>query len=57
MTELKIDSKEFKRVLHNLHLEGLTLSPDMQQRVIEVVNEKVTITPSLIKDILRQGKM
>ncbi len=48
MEELKMESKEFKRVLHNLHLESLDLPPDMQEKVLHLVNSNVSITPSLI---------
>ncbi|WP_251640026.1 Zn-dependent hydrolase [Sporosarcina sp. NCCP-2716] len=57
MKELTRESKEFKRVLHNLHLENLSLSPDMQKRVVELVNAKAPISPDLIKDVLRHGKV
>lgn len=57
MKELKLESKEFKRVLHNLHLENLSLSLDMQKRVLDLINSKVSITPTLIKDILRHGEI
>lgn len=57
MKELTQESKEFKRVLHNLHLENLSLSPDMQKRVLELINAKASITPNLIKDVLRRGKV
>lgn len=57
MKELKLDSKEFKRVMHNLHLENLSLSPSMQKRVIDLVNKKVSITPTLIKEIIRNGEV
>ena len=57
MKELKMESKEFKRVLHNLHLESLNLSPVMQKEVLHLVNSKVSITPTLIKDLLRNGKV
>lgn len=57
MKELTRESKEFKRVLHNLHLENLSLSPDMQKRVVELINAKAAISPNLIKDVLRLGKV
>jgi len=57
MRELKLESKEFERVMHNLHLENLSLSPDMQKRVLELVNSNVAITPTLIKDILQHGEV
>lgn len=57
MKELNLESKEFKRVMHNLHLENLSLSPDMQKRVLELINAKTSITPNLIKDLLQHGKV
>lgn len=57
MRVLKLESKEFKRVMHNLHLENLSLSPDTQKRVLELVNSNVAITPTLIKDILQHGEV
>jgi len=57
MKELKLESKEFKRVLHNLHLESLSLTPVMQKKVIQLVNANVSITPTLIKGLLQHGKI
>ena len=57
MKALDLDSKEFRRVMHNLHLENLKLSSDMQEKVLELINTKTSITSTLIKDILRNGKV
>ena len=57
MKALNLGSKEFRRVMHNLHLENLSLSPEVQEKVLELVNTKTLITPNLIKDILRHGKV
>lgn len=57
MKELTLESKEFKKVMHNLHLESQSLSLDVQKRVLDLINAKTTITPTLIKDILRHGKV
>ncbi len=57
MKELTLESKEFKKVMHNLHLESLSLSLDLQKKVLELINTKTSITPTLIKDILRHGKV
>lgn len=57
MKELTLESKEFKKVMHNLHLENLSLSLDLQKKVLELINTKTSITPTLIKDILRHGKV
>lgn len=48
MKKLQIESKEFKRILYNLQLENLTLHPKLQQKVIELVNSGVLITPTRI---------
>lgn len=57
MKELTLDSKEFKRVLNNLHLENLSLTLDMQEKLLDLLNEKTSITSTLIKDLLRYGKV
>lgn len=57
MKEIKMESKEFKRVLHNLHLENLSLTPAMQKEVLQLVNANMSITPTLIKDLLNNGKL
>lgn len=57
MKELKMESIEFKRILHNLYLENLTLLPTLQKKVIELVNSGVSITPKLIKETLNRGKV
>ena len=57
MKELTLESKEFKKVMHNLHLESLSLSLDLQKNVLELINTKTSITPTLIKNILRHGKV
>ncbi len=56
MKELQIESKEFQRILHNLQLENLTLHPRLQEKVIELVNSGVFITPNIIKEILSRGR-
>lgn len=57
MKNLTLESKEFNRVLQNLHLEKLDISLTKQQKVIEVVNSKVKITPNLIKDLMREDEI
>ncbi|HHY73584.1 MAG TPA: Zn-dependent hydrolase [Bacillus bacterium] len=57
MKELKMESKEFIRILQNLHLENITLRPSLQKRVVELVNSGVSITPAIIKDTLSRGKV
>jgi len=57
MKEIQIESREFKRILQNLQLENLTLHPRLQKKVVELVNSGVNITPSIIKDTLKYGKV
>ena len=57
LKELTMESREFKRILHNLHLENLSLPYDMQKKVLELVNSNEIITPTLIKDILQYGEV
>ncbi|WP_163537498.1 Zn-dependent hydrolase [Gracilibacillus sp. YIM 98692] len=57
MKELSLESKEFQRILYNLHLENITLSPTLQKRVIEIVNSGEEITPEVIKDALNRAKI
>ncbi|MBW8349894.1 Zn-dependent hydrolase [Bacillus sp. IITD106] len=54
---LTVESKEFQQVLHNLRLENMSLSTELQKRVIRLVNSDVTITPELIKRIVQHGKI
>lgn len=57
MKELTLESKEFKKVMHNLRLENMSLSEKGQKKVLELVNTNTTITPSFIKDLLKHGKV
>ena len=57
MEELNLESKEFKRVMHNLRLENMTLPVKEQEKVLELINENITITPTLIKDLLKYGEI
>lgn len=54
---LTIESKEFQQVLHNLRLENMSLSADLQKIVIDLVNYNATITPELIKKVVADGKI
>ena len=54
---LTVESKEFQQVLHNLRLENMSLSTELQEIVIRLVNRNETITPELIKRIVENGKV
>ena len=53
MKELTLDSKELKRVMHNLYLENLALS----EKGLELISTNTPISSSLIKDLLNSGKI
>lgn len=57
MKQVTLESKEFKRVLHNLHLENMNLTPKIQKRIIELSNQEKEISPALIKEMLAYGKI
>lgn len=57
MKELTKESIEFKRVMHNLRLENIILSPKIQKRIIKHVNQNQKISPTLIKEMLAYDKI
>ncbi|WP_147545695.1 Zn-dependent hydrolase [Rubeoparvulum massiliense] len=57
MVKLSVGSKEFQQVLHNLRLENMTLTIELQRKVIEVVNRNEIITPKLIQRIVADGEI
>lgn len=57
MSKLTLDSKKFQNVLHNLRLENLSLSNELQKKILKIVNDDVKITPEIIKGIVADGKI
>lgn len=57
MKQITLDSPEFNRVLKNLQLENLSLSSELQNKVIEIINSKMIISESIIKDALKNVKI
>ena len=57
MKVLNLESPEFKRVMHNLHLEHMTLPINDQEKVLEIINKNIAITPALMKDLLKHGEI
>lgn len=55
MRLLTVESKEFQQVLHNLRLENMNLSSELQKIVIHLVNSGEKITPVIIKRIVVNG--
>lgn len=54
---LIVESKEFQQVLHNLRLENMSLSAELQEIVVGLVNRNELITPELIKRVVVDGKI
>jgi len=57
MKRLNLESPAFKRVMHNLHLERMTLAIKDQEKVLELINKNVAITPALMKDLLKHEEI
>lgn len=57
MKELTLESKEFKRIMHNLHIEELHLNVKRQKQILSLVNSGVNITPSLLKETWENGQV
>jgi len=57
MEKLTLESKEFKKVMQNLRLENMSLSEKGQKKVLELVNANTTVTPTFIKDLLKNGEI
>lgn len=57
MKQIQLNSPEFNRVLKNLQLEDLTLTPALQQKVIDIVNSGIEISPNIIKEALENDKI
>ena len=56
MKQIQLNSPEFNRVLKNMQLENLYLSPSLQKKALEIVNSGVEITPALIMEALANDK-
>ncbi|WP_062199647.1 hypothetical protein [Massilibacterium senegalense] len=57
MKKIYLNSSEFNRVLKNLHLENLSLSPALQKKVIELLNTHKALTPNIIKEALKHEQV
>ncbi|MEF2293974.1 Zn-dependent hydrolase [Virgibacillus dokdonensis] len=55
MAKLTIESKEFQQVLANLRFENMFLSPELQKKVVSLVNNDKRITQETIKRIIANG--
>lgn len=52
MKKIQLNSPEFNRVLKNL-----SLTPTLQKKVLEIVNSGEQISPTIIKEALKNGKV
>jgi len=52
MKQIQLNSPEFNRVLKNLQIENLSLTPTLQKKVLEIVNSGIQISPTIIKGVL-----
>ncbi len=55
MRKLTVDSVEFRRIMHNLHIEELDISSKRQQRLLEFINSGQQITTGALKEIYQNG--
>lgn len=55
--KIMINSLEFKRVEKNLALENLYVNEELALKAIETVNAGKKLTPTMIKEALRHGKV
>ncbi len=57
MKKIMLNSLEFKRVEKNLALENLYVNEELALKAIETVNAGKKVTPTMIKEALRHGKI
>ena len=57
MKKIMVNSLEFKRVEKNLALENLYVNEELALKAIETVNAGKKLTPTMIKEALRHGKV
>ncbi len=48
---LTIDSKINKQIVKNLELEGMTISKEKQQQILDLINSNKYITKEMIREI------
>lgn len=54
---ISLDSEMYKRVEKNLTLENFKINKQVALRAIETVNNKTILTPAMIKEVMRLGKI
>ena len=54
---INLDSDMYKRVEKNLTLENFSINKQVALRAIETVNSKKPLTASMIKKVMKLGKI
>ena len=57
VTMITTKSNAFLQASHNLELENIKVNEQIAQLAIKTVNEGRTITPSMIKEVVKIGKV
>lgn len=55
--KINVESEMYKRVEKNLTLENFTINKQVALRAIETVNNKTPLTPAMIKEVMKFGKI
>lgn len=55
--KINLESEMYKRVEKNLTLENFTINKQVALRAIETVNNKTHLTPAMIKEVMKLGKI
>ena len=57
MSKIDLESEVYKRVEKNLTLENFTINKQVALQAIETVNEGKSLTPKMIKEVVKLGKI
>lgn len=57
MSKVSFNSAAYKRVEKNLTLENISIDKKIAQRAIEAVNSGKKLTPTMIKEVIKIGKI
>lgn len=57
LSKIDLESEVYKRVEKNLTLENFTINKQVALQAIETVNEGKSLTPKMIKEVVKLGKV
>lgn len=57
LSKIDLESEVYKRVEKNLTLENFTINKEVALQAIETVNEGKSLTPKMIKEVVKLGKV